>query len=109
MAKESGFAHLRMPSGELRKAPINSMASIGQVSNLDWKNRTIGKAGRNRHLGIRPTVRGVAMSPRDHAHGGGEGRSGIGMNTPKTFSGKKAVGKTRKPKRSDKLILERRK
>ena len=108
--KEDKYAHLRMPSGELRKVALNSLASIGQVSNIDWKNRTLGKAGRTRHLGIRPTVRGVAMSPRDHPHGGGEGRSGIGMSSPKSPTGKKTLGKkTRRKRASGRLIIERRK
>lgn len=109
-AKEGKFAHLRMPSGELRRVPSNSLATVGQISNPDWKNVHFGKAGRIRHMGIRPTVRGVAMSPRDHPHGGGEGRSGIGMSSPKSPTGKKTLGKkTRRPKYSDKFIMERRK
>jgi large subunit ribosomal protein L2 len=109
-AKEGKWAHLRFPSGELRKVSIESLATIGQISNLDWKNKSLKKAGDKRHIGIRPTVRGVAMSPRDHPHGGGEGRSGIGMSSPKSPWGKKTLGKkTRKQKPSDKLILERRK
>lgn len=109
-AKEGKYAHIRLPSGELRKVPLDSLATIGQISNLDWRNRSFGKAGRKRHIGIRPTVRGVAMSPRDHPHGGGEGRSGIGMSSPKSPTGKKTLGKkTRKAKSSDKLIIERRK
>jgi large subunit ribosomal protein L2 len=109
-AKEANFVHLRLPSGELRKVPETSLATIGQIGNLDWKTKPIGKAGRTRHRGIRPTVRGVAMSPRDHPHGGGEGRSGVGMSSPLSPTGKKAKGaKTRKPKPSDRLILERRK
>ena len=109
-AKEGTFAHLRLPSGELRKVPIEGLATIGQLGNLNWKNIPVGKAGRTRHRGIRPTVRGVAMSPRDHPHGGGEGRSGIGMSSPKSPTGKKTLGKKpRRSKPSDKLILERRK
>ena len=109
-AKEGKFAHLKMPSGEIRKIPLDAMATIGQMGNVNAKNIISGKAGRKRHLGIRPTVRGVAMSPRDHPHGGGEGRSGIGMSSPKSPTGKKTLGKkTRRPKPSDKLILERRK
>jgi large subunit ribosomal protein L2 len=109
-AKEGKFVHLRIPSGELRRVPAEALATVGQLSNPDWKNRVVGKAGRTRHLGIRPTVRGVAMSPRDHPHGGGEGRSGIGMSSPKSPTGKKTKGaKTRRPKPSDKLILERKK
>ncbi len=109
-AKEGKWAHLRFPSGELRKISTESLATVGQLSNLDWKNRTLKKAGQKRHIGVRPTVRGVAMSPRDHPHGGGEGRSGIGMSSPKSPWGKKTLGKkTRKAKPSDKMILERRK
>jgi large subunit ribosomal protein L2 len=108
-AKEGNFAHLKMPSGEIRKVRVNCMATIGQLGNLDWKNVKFGKAGRKRHMGIKPTVRGVAQDPRSHPHGGGEGRSGIGMSSPKTPWGKKVFAKTRKKKRSDKLILKRRK
>ncbi len=109
-AKEGKHAHVRLPSGELRKIPLDSLATIGQIGNIELKTISSRKAGRSRHLGIRPTVRGVAMSPRDHPHGGGEGRSGIGMSSPKSPTGKKTLGKkTRKAKRSDKLILERRK
>jgi large subunit ribosomal protein L2 len=109
-AKEGKYAHVRLPSGELRKVPLNSLATIGQIGNVELKNTIRGKAGRSRHLGIRPTVRGLAMSPRDHPHGGGEGRSGIGMSSPKSPTGKKTLGKkTRKAKPSNKLILERRK
>ncbi|MCH7541249.1 50S ribosomal protein L2 [Patescibacteria group bacterium] len=109
-AKEGKYVHLKLPSGELRKLPLESLATIGQLGNLDFKNILSGKAGRSRHLGIRPTVRGLAMSPRDHPHGGGEGKSGIGMSSPKSPWGKKTLGKkTRKSKPSDKLILERRK
>lgn len=109
MAKEGGLAHLKLPSGEIRKISINSFATIGQLGNIEWKNEFFGKAGRKRHMGIRPTVRGVAMNPRSHPHGGGEGRSGIGMPSPKTYTGRKAVGKTRKKKYSDKYIIQRRK
>ncbi|MDO8639730.1 MAG: 50S ribosomal protein L2 [bacterium] len=110
VAKEGGFAHLKLPSGEVRKVSLKSFATVGQLDNIDWKNRVIGKAGRKRHMGIRPTVRGVAMSPRSHPHGGGEGRSGIGMHSPKTYAGRKAVGKTRKrTKYSNKYIVQRRK
>jgi len=109
-AREAKFVHLRLPSGELRRVPDASLATIGQIGNLEWKNKPVGKAGRTRHRGIRPTVRGVAMSPRDHPHGGGEGRSGIGRSSPVSPTGKKSKGaKTRKPKFSDNLILERRK
>jgi large subunit ribosomal protein L2 len=111
MARESGLAHLKMPSGEIRKVPEKSMATVGVVGKLDWKNITVGKAGRSRHKGKRPTVRGVAMSPRDHPHGGGEGRSGIGMSSPKSPWGKKTLGKKtrKKNKFSNKLIVEGRK
>lgn len=109
-AKEGNFVHVKMPSGEVRRIPINAYATIGQVGNIEWKNEVIGKAGRKRHMGIRPTVRGVAMNPRSHPHGGGEGRSGIGLKSPKTYAGRKAVGKTRRPhKYSDKNIVSRRK
>ena len=111
MAKEGGHAHLRLPSGEIRKAPLAALATIGTLGNIDWKNITFGKAGRKRHLGIRPTVRGVAMSPRDHPHGGGEGKSGIGMSSPKSPWGKRTLGKKtrKKGKNSDKFIITKRK
>ena len=109
-ARDSGFVHLKLPSGELRRVKESGYATVGQVGNIDWKNEVIGKDGRSRHMGIRPSVRGVAMNPRSHPHGGGEGRSGIGMPSPKTYAGRKAVGKTRRPnKYSDKYILSRRK
>ncbi len=109
-AKENGFVHLKLPSGEIRMVPESNFATVGQVGNVEWKNEVIGKAGRARLMGIRPSVRGVAMNPRSHPHGGGEGRSGIGMPSPKTYTGRKAVGKTRKKKKySDKYILQRRK
>lgn len=109
-AKEGGYAHLRMPSGEVRKVPVSGKATVGQVGQITHKNEVIGKAGRARHMGIRPTVRGVAQNPRSHPHGGGEGRSGIGLKRPKTYAGRSAVGKTRTPKKySNKYILERRK
>jgi large subunit ribosomal protein L2 len=110
MAREGNFAHLKLPSGEMRKVREACLATIGQLGNIEWKNEVLGKAGRSRHLGIRPTVRGVAQNPRSHPHGGGEGRSGIGMPSPKTYAGRKAVGKTRnKNKYSNKYILQRRK
>ncbi len=111
MAKEGGLAHLKMPSGEVRKVSHDGLATIGVVSKVDWKNVIFGKAGRKRHMGIRPTVRGVAMSPRDHPHGGGEGRSGIGMSSPKSPWGKPTLGKKtrKKNKHSGGLIIERRK
>lgn len=109
-AREGGFVHLKLPSGELRKIREISFATVGQLGNVEWKNEVIGRAGRSRNMGIRPTVRGVAQNPRSHPHGGGEGRSGIGMPSPKTFAGRKAVGKTRNRKKySNKYILKRRK
>jgi large subunit ribosomal protein L2 len=109
-AREAGFIHLKLPSGEIRKVSEKCYATIGQVGNIDHKNEILGTAGRARHMGRRPTVRGVAQNPRSHPHGGGEGRSGIGMPSPKTFAGRKAVGRTRRPKKySDKDILQRRK
>ena len=110
MAKEGTMALLRLPSGELRNVPVNCMATIGQVSNIDHENVKLGKAGRKRHRGIRPTVRGSVMNPCDHPHGGGEGKSPIGRSGPVTPWGKPALGyKTRKKhNRSDKLIVKRR-
>ncbi|OGH07121.1 MAG: 50S ribosomal protein L2 [Candidatus Levybacteria bacterium RBG_13_35_9] len=109
-AKEGIFVHLKLPSGEVRKVPSRSFATIGVLGNVDLKNRVFKKAGTKRHMGIRPTVRGVAQNPRSHPHGGGEGRSGIGMTTPKTYAGRAAVGKTRNRKKySNKYILQRRK
>ena len=110
MAKENGLALLRLPSGELRNVPETCMASIGQVSNIDHENVKIGKAGRKRHMGWRPTVRGSVMNPNDHPHGGGEGKSPVGRPGPVTPWGKPALGyKTRKKKnRSDKFIVKRR-
>lgn len=109
-AKEAGYAHLKMPSGEIRKVALESMATVGVLGQEDYKNINFGKAGRKRHMGIRPSVRGVAMDPESHAHGGGEGRSGIGRKSPMTYYGKKAVGKTRKRgKWTDKYIIKRRK
>jgi len=110
MAKENGMALLRLPSGELRNIPANCMATIGQVGNTDHENVKIGKAGRKRHLGVRPTVRGSVMNPNDHPHGGGEGKSPVGRPGPVTPWGKPALGyKTRKHhKSSDKLIVKRR-
>lgn len=110
MAKEEGYAHVKMPSGEVRKILLTNFATIGQLGKVDWKDRVLGSAGASRHAGIRPTVRGVAMNPSSHPHGGGEGRSGIGMPSPKTYAGRKAVGKTRtKKKYSSKFIIKRRK
>lgn len=110
MAKEGKNALLRLPSGEMRLVSINCKATIGQVGNLEHSNVVIGKAGRKRHMGIRPTVRGSVMNPNDHPHGGGEGRSPIGRPSPVTPWGKPALGyKTRKKnKASDKLIVSRR-
>lgn len=110
MGKDNGYALLRLPSGEMRKVLARCKATIGQVGNLDHENISIGKAGRNRWLGIRPTVRGVVMNPCDHPHGGGEGRSPIGMPSPVTPWGKPTLGyKTRKKnKASSKLIVKRR-
>ncbi len=110
MVKEGEYALIRMPSGEMRRVRGDCMATVGQVGNVDHQSIALGKAGRNRLMGWRPTVRGSAMSPRDHPHGGGEGRSPIGMPGPKTPWGKPALGyRTRKPKASDKLIIKRRK
>jgi large subunit ribosomal protein L2 len=109
MAKEGDYAQIRMPSGEVRLVRQNCYATIGQVGNLDHSNIKLGKAGRKRHMGIRPTVRGSAMSPRDHPHGGGEGRQPIGMPGPKSPWGKPTLGaKTRRNKQSDQYIIRRR-
>ncbi|MDD5604682.1 MAG: 50S ribosomal protein L2 [Dehalococcoidales bacterium] len=109
MGKEEDYVFLRLPSGEMRKVRTNCMATIGQVGNIEHQNIKLGKAGRKRWMGIRPSVRGSAMTPRDHPHGGGEGRSPIGMPGPKTPWGKPALGyKTRKNKSSDRLIVKRR-
>ena len=110
MAKEGAYALLRLPSGELRNVPVNCMATVGQVGNTDHENVKVGKAGRTRHMGIRPTVRGSVMNPNDHPHGGGEGKSPIGRPGPVTPWGKPALGyKTRnKKKKSDKMIVRRR-
>ena len=110
MAKEGKYATLRLPSGEMRMVPIVCRATIGQVGNVDHELINIGKAGRKRHMGIRPTVRGSVMNPNDHPHGGGEGKTGIGRSGPCTPWGKPALGlKTRKTKKqSNKLIVRRR-
>ena len=110
MAKEGAYALIRLPSGELRNVPANCMATIGQVGNIDHENVSYGKAGRKRHLGWRPTVRGSVMNPNDHPHGGGEGKSPVGRPGPVTPWGKPALGyKTRKHhNRSDKFIVKRR-
>jgi large subunit ribosomal protein L2 len=109
MAKEGDYAMLRLPSGELRRVLMVCMAPVGQVGNTEHANVNMGKAGRRRWLGWRPSVRGVAMEPNSHPHGGGEGRTPVGMPGPKTPWGKPAMGyKTRKNKRTDKLIVRRR-
>ena len=109
MAREGDYVLLRLPSGEMRRIRGECMATVGQIGNLDHQNVKLGKAGRRRLQGWRPQVRGTAMSPRDHPHGGGEGRTPIGMPGPKTPWGKPALGyKTRKPKSSDKFIVKRR-
>lgn len=111
MAKEGKYATLRMPSGEMRKVLTRCRATIGQVGNLDHELVSLGKAGRKRHMGIRPAVRGVVMNPNDHPHGGGEGKSPVGMASPVTPWGKPALGlRTRKKnKASNKLIVKRKK
>jgi len=111
LSREGKWAVLKLPSGETRKVPFSCLATVGQVSNPEAKLIKFGKAGRRRNLGWRPAVRGVAMHPGAHPHGGGEGRSGIGMPSPKSPWGKKTLGKkTRKRKKySDKLIVKRRK
>ena len=110
MAKEGAYAQVRLPSGEVRMIPMNAKATIGQVGNLDSENVNIGKAGRKRHMGVRPTVRGSVMNPCDHPHGGGEGKSPIGRPGPVTPWGKPALGyKTRKKKNpTSKFIVKRR-
>ena len=110
MAKEGAYALVRLPSGELRNVPVNCVATIGQVGNIDHENVSIGKAGRKRHMGWRPTVRGSVMNPCDHPHGGGEGKSPVGRPGPVTPWGKPTLGyKTRaKHHRSDKFIVKRR-
>ena len=109
LAKEGDFAQIRMPSGEVRLVHQVCYATIGQIGNVDHSNIKLGKAGRKRHLGIRPTVRGSAMSPRDHPHGGGEGRQPIGLPGPKSPWGKPTLGyKTRRNKKTDKYIVRRR-
>jgi large subunit ribosomal protein L2 len=109
LAREESHVLLRLPSGEVRRLNPECMATIGEVSNPDHKNIKLGKAGKNRHLGRRPQVRGSAMSPRDHPHGGGEGRSGIGMPGPKTPWGKPALGyRTRRKNKSNVMIVRKR-
>ena len=110
MAKEGNYALVRMPSSEIRKIHLECQATIGQVGNVDHQHIKLGKAGRKRHLRIRPSVRGSAMTPRDHPHGGGEGKSPVGLPGPKTPWGKPAMGYiTRKNKRTDSMIVRRRK
>jgi large subunit ribosomal protein L2 len=109
MVKEGEYALIRLPSGEIRRVRSECAATIGQMGNVEHQNISLGKAGRKRHMGWRPTVRGSAMTPRDHPHGGGEGRAPIGLPGPKTPWGKPALGyKTRKPKASDRMIVKRR-
>ena len=110
LAKENGMATVRLPSGEYRKVRLTCIACIGQVGNVDHANISIGKAGRKRHMGVRPTVRGSVMNPCDHPHGGGEGKSPVGRPGPVTPWGKPALGyKTRKKKNAtDKFIVKRR-
>jgi large subunit ribosomal protein L2 len=109
LAKEGDYAQIRMPSGEVRLVRQNCYATVGQVGNLDHSNVKLGKAGRKRHLGVRPTVRGTAMSPRDHPHGGGEGRQPTGLPGPKSPWGKPTRGyKTRRNKKTDQFIVRRR-
>lgn len=109
LAKEGDYATLRLPSGEMRRVHLRCMATIGQVGNTDHGNIKLGKAGRSRWLGRRPSVRGSAMTPRDHPHGGGEGKAPIGMSSPKSPWGKPTLGKkTRRSKPSDKMIVRRR-
>lgn len=109
MAKEGNYATIKMPSGEMRKVPLKCRATIGQVGNLDYELVKIGKAGKTRHLGVKPTVRGAVMNPVDHPHGGGEGKNPVGHDSPRTPWGKPAMGnKTRKHKKySNKLIIKR--
>lgn len=108
LAKEGNFANLKMPSGEIRMIPLECLATIGSLGNEEIKQVSLGKAGRSRHMGIKPTVRGVAQDPDSHPHGGGEGRSGVGRKSPMTKYGKIAVGKTRHKKQSNRYILKRR-
>ena len=108
LAKEGDYAQVRMPSGEVRRVDLRCMATVGQVGNLDHENQSLGKAGRSRHMGRRPETRGVAMTPRDHPHGGGEGKSPTGM-PPKTPWGKPAMGyRTRRAKTTGRLIVRSR-
>lgn len=110
LAKEGGFAHLKLPSGEVRLVSLEALATIGVLGNEDVSQRVLGKAGKSRHMGIKPNVRGVAQDPDSHPHGGGEGRSGIGRAKPMTKYGRPAVGKTRNKKKwTNKYIIKRRK
>lgn len=111
LAKDGNAVQLKLPSGETRVFDGKCRATVGQIGNVEHKNEVIGKAGRTRHMGIRPTVRGVAQNPRSHPHGGGEGRSGIGMSSPKSPWGKHTLGKKTRSKKkySNKFILQRRK
>ncbi|MBU1000561.1 50S ribosomal protein L2 [Patescibacteria group bacterium] len=110
LAKEGGFANLKMPSGEVRMVSLQSMATIGALGNEEVRQRVLGKAGTSRHMGIKPTTRGTAQDPDSHPHGGGEGRSGIGRKSPMTRYGRIAVGKTRNKKKwTSKYIIKRRK
>lgn len=111
LAKEGEFIQVKFPSGEVRRISGECVASVGQVSNIDWRHEVLGTAGRARHMGKRPEVRGVAQNPRTHPHGGGEGRSGIGLKSPKSPWGKRTLGKrTRNAKKySNKFILSRKK
>ncbi len=111
LARDGNTAQLKLPSGETRVFNVMCRATVGQIGNVEHKNEVIGKAGRSRHMGIRPTVRGVAQNPRSHPHGGGEGRSGIGMSSPKSPWGKHTLGKKTRSKKkySNKFILARRK
>lgn len=105
--KEENYVLLRLPSGEIRRFLPNALATVGQLGRIEAKEERLGKAGRKRWMGVRPTVRGVAMHPNAHPHGGGEGRSSVGLKYPKTVYGKPAVGKTRKKRKySDKLIVQ---
>jgi large subunit ribosomal protein L2 len=107
MAKEGKYAQVRLPSGEVRYVSVECMATIGSIGNSEWNTIKLGKAGRKRHMGWRPTVRGSAMSPRDHPHGGGEGKVGVGLPGPKTPWGKPALGKkTRRRKYTDRFIVK---
>jgi large subunit ribosomal protein L2 len=111
LAVDGNNVQLKLPSGEIRAFDGACRATVGQLGNVEWRNRVIGKAGTSRHMGIRPGVRGVAMNPRSHPHGGGEGRSGIGMSSPKSPWGKHTLGKKTRSKKkySNKFILQRRK